>query len=315
MRILVTGGAGFIGTHLCKRLLRDGHDVICMDNLLTSRKSAMVDLLRDSCFEFVRHDVCDPWQIECDRVYHLACPASPVHYSRNPVQTIRTAFMGTMHALQCARDARARMLVTSTSEIYGDPTVSPQPETYWGNVNPVGPRACYDEGKRAGEALCVSWAQQYGTDVRIARLFNTYGPGMASDDGRLIPNFIVQALRGEPITVYGDGAQTRSFCFVSDTVECLVRMMEAPPGGEVPILNVGNPDERTISSVAESVLRLARRRSDDVRHVGLPTDDPRQRRPDTARVTRALAWTPAVSFDTGLHQTYEWFRTILNTET
>lgn len=306
MRVLVTGGAGFVGVHLCERLLRDGHDVICMDNLLTSRKASLKPLLDADRFEFVRHDVRDPWAIECDRVYHLACPASPVHYSRSPVQTIQTAFIGTMNALQAAREARARLLVTSTSEVYGDPEVSPQPETYWGNVNPVGPRSCYDEGKRAGEALCVSWRQQFGTDVRIARLFNTYGPGMASDDGRLIPNFIMQSLHGRPLTVYGDGSQTRSFCFVSDTVDCLVRMMESDPTHDVPILNVGNPDERSILSVATSVIRATGRGT--VEYKPVPVDDPRRRCPDVRVVTAALGWSPLVPFHSGLDRTIRWFK-------
>lgn len=307
MRTVVTGGAGFIGSHLCEALLESGHDVVCMDNLFTSRRENVSHLLRHPRFEFFRHDVCVPWHVECDRIYHLACPASPVQYQRNPVQTTKTAFLGTLHALECARDAGARLLITSTSEIYGDPSVRPQPEDYWGNVNPVGPRSCYDEGKRVGESLSVSWSKQYGTDVRIARLFNTYGPRMASDDGRLIPNFILQALRGGPLTVYGDGSQTRSFCYVGDTVRCLTLLMESVLGRDVPIVNVGNPDERSIRSVASDVVR-AFGGGLEVVHCPLPEDDPRQRCPDISRARSLLGWEPAVRYPDGIALTIEWFR-------
>jgi UDP-glucuronate decarboxylase len=300
MRVLVTGGAGFIGTHLCRSLLDRGDYVICLDNLFTSTRTEIAS----TRFEFVRGDVCSPFHIDVDQIFHLACPASPVWYQRNPVRTIQTAVLGTMHALECARNVGARLLIASTSEVYGDPAVSPQPETYWGNVNPVGVRACYDEGKRCGEAMATSWAAQYGTEVRIARIFNTYGPGMASGDGRLLPNLITQALRGEPITIYGDGSQTRSFCYVSDLVEGLMRLMDLK-SSETPIVNLGNPDERTIASVAEMVRVMLGGR---VEYRPLPEDDPRQRKPDISKAIELLGWRPVVEFDEGLARTIQWFQ-------
>jgi len=299
MKVLVTGGAGFIASHLVEELLARGDHVTVIDNLFTGSRS---NLHRGA--DFIRHDVCEPFHVECDQIYHLACPASPEHYQRNPVRTIQTAVLGTMHALQLARDTGARLLLTSTSEVYGDPDVSPQPEAYNGNVSCTGPRACYDEGKRCGEALAASWRQQYGTDVRIARLFNTYGPRMASGDGRLIPNFITQALRGEPLTVYGDGQQTRSFCFVSDTVRGLMMLMNtvSPP----PVVNIGNDDERMILAVAQDVNILTRNAA-GIAHRPLPTDDPRQRRPSLA-LARGLGIEALVPFTEGLSTTVEWFR-------
>jgi UDP-glucuronate decarboxylase len=289
---------------LVERLLGDGHHVIVLDNLFTG---SMANL--DHRAEFVRGDVCAPFHFDVDVVYHLACPASPVHYQRNPVRTIKTAVQGTIHALECARDANAAIVVASTSECYGDPIKSPQVESDWGNCNPVGERACYDEGKRCGEALAVSWAKQYGTRVRIARIFNTYGPRMASGDGRLIPNLVTQALRGEKVTVYGDGCQTRSFCYVTDTVDAIVKLAGVDGrDGVVPLCNVGNPDERTILSVAEDVLRLCGRPETDVDWRPLPKDDPRQRRPDVTRIRVQAHWEPTTSYEDGLKITVDYFR-------
>jgi UDP-glucuronate decarboxylase len=310
MRIIVTGGAGFIGSHLCEHLLKDRHEVVCLDNMFTSHRENIAHLLHDRNFEFLRHDVVDPWHIECDQVYHLACPASPVHYQRNPVRTIETAMMGTRNALECARNTGAKLLITSTSEVYGDPEVHPQHEGYWGHVNTLGPRACYDEGKRVGESLAVAWAKQYGTDVRIARLFNTYGPRMAFHDGRLIPNFILQAIQKEPLTVYGDGKQTRSFCYVSDTVDALVRLMNVSLNEPVPVVNVGNPDERSIMSVALDVIAEFGRAGfgeGNLVHAPLPTDDPKQRCPDIARAKKLIGWEPKVPYEQGIAQTIAWY--------
>lgn len=310
MKVVVTGGAGFIGSHLCERLLEAGDEVVCVDNLFTSRRENIAHLLGHRHFEFLRHDVCTPWHIECDRLYHLACPASPVHYQRNPVRTIETAVLGTRTALECARSTGARILITSTSEVYGDPEEHPQKETYVGHVNTLGPRACYDEGKRVGESLATSWAAQFGTDVRISRLFNTYGPRMAFEDGRLIPNFVLQAMRKKPLTIYGDGQQTRSFCFVSDTVDGIMKFMEAKRevlgGPEVPVINIGNPDERTIASVAHDVITAFGEGT--VEKKPLPADDPKQRCPDITRARKLLGWEPKVSYADGIRKTIEWFR-------
>ena len=309
MRVLITGGAGFIGSHLCDRMLDEGHAVTVIDDLFTGSRANL-----DARVEFVRHDVCEPFHVECDVLMHLACPASPVHYQRNPVRTIKTAVQGTIHALECARDSNAVIVIASTSEVYGDPLTSPQVETDWGNVNPVGERACYDEGKRCAEALATSWARQYGTRVRIARVFNTYGPRMAGGDGRLIPNFITQALRGERLTIYGDGSQTRSFCYVSDTVDALVRLaqMKDLRDGVIPLVNVGNPDERTIASVAFDVLSHVEKRTvadgTRVEFRPLPSDDPRQRRPNIDRARVLLHWEPVVDYGQGLAKTVDYFR-------
>ena len=309
MRTLVTGGAGFIGSHLCQALIHQGHDVVCMDNLFTSRRSNLSLIADHPRFEFWRWDVCDPWHIECDRIYHLACPASPVQYQRNPVRTIKTAAIGTLNALECARDAGARLLIASTSEIYGDPDVHPQHEGYYGNVNPIGDRACYDEGKRLGEALASSWARQYGTDARIARIFNTYGPRMASDDGRMIPNFILQALEGKHLTIYGDGSQTRSWCYVQDTVGGLIRLMEVETHGlEIPVVvNIGNPDERTVLDIAGKIIDAVECKY-SIEHRGLPQDDPKRRCPDITRAKELLNWEPKVSLEEGIGLTVNWFR-------
>lgn len=306
-RILVTGGAGFLGSHLCEKLLKQGHEIVCLDNFFTSDRRNVEHLLGNHRFELVRHDVTQPIVIEVDDIYHLACPASPVHYQRNPVRTVRTAVHGTLNMLDMAREVHARILIASTSEVYGDPTVHPQPEGYWGNVNPIGPRACYDEGKRCAEALTASYARQYGIESRIARIFNTYGPRMHEDDGRVVSNFVVQALRHAPLTIYGDGSQTRSFCYVSDLLDGLIQLLatEADPGP----INLGNPSERSIQDLAERIVRLTKSRSELV-FGPLPTDDPIQRCPDISRARASLDWSPTVSIDEGLLSTIEYFRAI-----
>jgi len=315
-RIIVTGGAGFIGSWLCEYLLEQKHEVVCLDNMFTSHRENIAHLTSHRNFEFLRHDVCDPWHIECDQIYHLACPASPVHYQRNPVRTIETAMMGTRNALECARNTGAKLLITSTSEVYGDPEVHPQREDYWGHVNTLGPRACYDEGKRVGESLAVAWAKQYGTDVRIARLFNTYGPRMAFHDGRLIPNFILQAMNKESLTVYGDGSQTRSFCYISDTIDGLDKLMNLsdlqivfplPEQNQtILVVNIGNPDERSIKSVANDVIRAFGGKG-DLKFMPLPTDDPKQRCPDISLAKKLLEWEPKVPYEEGITKTIAWY--------
>ncbi|MEZ4365061.1 MAG: UDP-glucuronic acid decarboxylase family protein [Kofleriaceae bacterium] len=304
-RVLVTGGAGFLGSHLCERLLGQGHTVICLDNLFTGRRRNIEHLLGDPRFEFVRHDVNERFVLEVDRIYHLACPASPVHYQRNPVRTIRTCVEGTLHALECAREVGARILLSSTSEVYGDPEIHPQIESYHGDVNPIGPRACYDEGKRCAEALAVSYARQYGVAVRIARIFNTYGPRMDEDDGRVVSNFIVQALRGAGITIYGDGSQTRSFCYVDDLITGLTRFMEVDTD-EQPV-NIGNPAETTIGEIARLIREMCGSPGELVFRP-LPTDDPRRRCPDIGRARALLGWEPTVELADGLARTIGYFR-------
>jgi UDP-glucuronate decarboxylase len=305
-RILVTGGSGFVGSHLCERLIREGNEVVCLDNFFTGSRVNIEPLLDDHRFELVRHDVTEPLTLEVDEVFHLACPASPIHYQRNPVRTIRTAVEGTLNMLDLAREVKARILIASTSEVYGDPAVHPQRESYWGNVNPIGPRACYDEGKRCAEALAVSYARQYGVEVRIARIFNTYGPRMHENDGRVVSNFTVQALRGEPITLYGEGQQTRSFCYVSDLIEGFLRLMASPHGADP--VNLGNPRETTVRELAELIRQLARSKSEIV-HAPLPTDDPTRRKPDITRARELLAdWAPRVPLEEGLSATIEDFR-------
>ena len=304
-RVLVTGGAGFIGSHLCDRLISDGHEVLCLDNYYTGSKRNVAHLIGHPNFELIRHDVVEPILLEVDQIYNLACPASPVHYQHNPVKTIKTNVVGTLNMLGLAKRVRARILQASTSEVYGDPEVHPQPETYWGNVNPIGPRANYDEGKRVAETLMFSYRQQNGVDVRVVRIFNTYGPRMAENDGRVVSNFVAQALRGEPLTIYGDGSQTRSFCYVSDLVEGLVRMMAADEfTGPV---NLGNPEEYTMVELAELVLELTGSSSDLV-YRELPTDDPKQRRPDIALARERLGWQPTVPVREGLARTVDYFR-------
>jgi len=304
MRILVTGGAGFIGSHLCERLLREGHDVICLDNFFTGSKDNILHLLGEPRFELVRHDVVEPILLEVDQIYNLACPASPIHYQYNPVKTIKTSVMGTIHMLGLAKRLRARILQASTSEVYGDPQVHPQTESYWGHVNPIGIRSCYDEGKRVAETLMMDYHRQNDVDVRIVRIFNTYGPRMALNDGRVVSNFTLQALRNEDVTVYGDGSQTRSFCYVEDLVDGLVRMMSAPDfTGPV---NLGNPEENTILQFAERIVRLANSRSRIV-FKPLPQDDPRQRRPDISLAQARLGWAPKFDLGAGLKPTIAYF--------
>jgi UDP-glucuronate decarboxylase len=306
-RILVTGGAGFLGSHLCEHLLQQGHEVVCLDNFFTAQRRNVEHLLDDHRFELVRHDVTQPVVIDVDEIFHLACPASPVHYQRNPVRTIATAVQGTANMLDMAREVRARIMIASTSEVYGDPKEHPQVETYWGHVNPIGPRACYDEGKRCAEALTVSFARQYGVVARIARIFNTYGPRMHEDDGRVVSNFVLQALRGEPITIYGNGSQTRSFCYVSDLIEGFIRLMalQEDPGP----VNLGNPRESTVRELAELVLQLVGSKSKLVLEP-LPVDDPTQRCPNIEKAKRLLGWEPKVPLEQGLHNTIAYMREI-----
>lgn len=306
MRHLVTGGAGFLGSHLCERLLKEGDEVIALDNLFTSRRRNIEALFKYRSFEFVRGDVCDPFHFEVDRIWHLACPASPVHYQRNAVRTVKTSVIGTINALELAREVGARILLTSTSEIYGDPAVHPQPETYNGNVNPVGPRACYDEGKRCAETLATSFAAQYGVEVRIARLFNCYGPKMAADDGRVVSNFITQALRNRPLTVYGEGTQTRSFIYVDDMIEGLTRLMDRGP--QASPVNLGNPVEFTVRELGDLVQNLTGRAVGyDSRP--LPADDPTRRKPDITLAKRLLDWEPTIPLRDGLQNTIRYFVT------
>jgi len=305
MRILVTGGAGFIGSHLCSRLLKEGHEVLCLDNFFTGRKKNIQALLPNPGFELIRHDIIEPILIEVDRIYHLACPASPVHYQYNPVKTIKTNIMGTINMLGLAKRVKARLLFASTSEVYGDPAMHPQKEDYWGNVNPIGIRSCYDEGKRAAETLTMDYHRQNGVDVRIIRIFNTYGPTMLPDDGRVVSNFIVQALNGQDLTVYGEGSQTRSFCYVDDLVEGMVRMM-----GNDDItgpVNLGNPEEYTIVDLARKIITMTGSKS-QIAYRPLPADDPTQRRPDITLAGDALGWKPKVSVDDGLKRTIAYFR-------
>ncbi|QXE91862.1 UDP-glucuronic acid decarboxylase family protein [Geomonas subterranea] len=308
MRILVTGGAGFIGSHLCERLLKEGHDVICLDNFFTGSKRNISHLLDHREFELIRHDVTEPILLEVDRIYNLACPASPIHYQYNPVKTTKTSVMGAINMLGIAKRVRARILQASTSEVYGDPQVHPQTEAYWGNVNTLGLRSCYDEGKRVAETLMMDYHRQNHVDVRIIRIFNTYGPKMAENDGRVVSNFILQALKGEDITVYGEGEQTRSFCFVSDLVEGMVRMMETP--GFIGPVNLGNPAETTILEFAKKIIELTGSTSRIV-YRPLPADDPKQRQPDISLAKQMLGWEPKVSVDDGLKQTIEYFRSVL----
>ncbi|MCM2356634.1 MAG: SDR family oxidoreductase [Geobacteraceae bacterium] len=303
MRILVTGGAGFVGSHLCERLIKEGHDVICLDNFFTGSKKNIIHLM-DSHFELVRHDIIEPILLEVDRIYNLACPASPVHYQYNPVKTIKTSVAGTINMLGLAKRVRARILQASTSEVYGDPHVHPQTEDYWGNVNPIGIRSCYDEGKRVAETLMMDYHRQNGVDIRIIRIFNTYGPRMAENDGRVVSNFILQALRNEDITVYGDGSQTRSFCYVSDLVEGMIRMMECP--GFIGPVNLGNPVENTILEFAEKIIDLTGSKSRIIFNP-LPQDDPKQRRPSISLAEEKLGWKPSVTLESGLRMTVEYF--------
>jgi UDP-glucuronate decarboxylase len=309
MRTLVTGGAGFIGSHLCRRLLREGHEVICLDNLFTGSKSNVEELLDDRNFEFIRHDITEPILLEVEWIFNLACPASPIHYQFNPVKTVKTSVMGAINMLGLAKRVHARILHSSTSEVYGDPAVHPQPESYWGHVNPIGPRSCYDEGKRVAETLMFDYHRQNGVDVRVIRIFNTYGPRMAQNDGRVVSNFILQALKGEDITLYGDGSQTRSFQYVDDLLEGMLRMMQQD--GFIGPVNLGNPEEFTIRELAEKVIQLTGSRS-VLREGPLPQDDPRIRKPDIRLAGEKLnGWLPRVPLAEGLPPTIEWFRRVL----
>lgn len=308
-RVLVTGGAGFIGSHLCERLLDDGYDVLCVDNYYSSTRDNITHLIENPRFEMLRHDVTFPLYVEVDQIYHLACPASPVHYQRDPVQTTKTAVHGSINMLGLAKRTGAKILLTSTSEVYGDPEVHPQSEDYWGNVNPIGPRACYDEGKRCAETLFFDYYRQHDLRIKVVRLFNTYGPRMHPQDGRVVSNFIVSALTGAPLTVYGQGEQTRSFCYVDDLIDGLIAMMNSDDGVTGPI-NLGNPGEFTISELAAKVLLVTGSRS-DIEYLPLPQDDPVRRQPDIARASDLLGWTPRVDLDEGLVRTVAYFKATL----
>ena len=305
-RILVTGGSGFLGASLCERLVQAGHEVICLDNLLTSSVDNIEHLLGSGNFNFIEHDVTEPIRLEVDEIYNLACPASPMHYQANPIKTMKTSVLGMIHILGMAKRCGARVLQASTSEIYGDPDVHPQPESYRGLVNTLGPRACYDEGKRAAEALCSDYRRSHDVEVRIARIFNTYGPGMATNDGRVVSNFVLQTLRGEPVTVYGDGSQTRSFCYRDDLIEGLIRLM-ALDGEEPRPVNLGNPEECSMLDLVQAVARACGREA-TVTYQPLPNDDPKQRCPDITRARELLNWAPAVSLQEGLQRTVSWFQ-------
>jgi len=308
MKILVTGGAGFLGSNLCRKLLLEDNEIICVDNLYTGSKKNILDLFNYDNFEFIRHDVTFPLYLEIDQIYHLACPASPVQYQRNPVQTIKTCVIGTTNMLGLAKRTGASMLQASTSEIYGDPEIHPQTEDYWGNVNPIGIRACYDEGKRCAETLCMDYKRQYNVDIKIARIFNTYGPMMDINDGRVVSNFIVQALNNKPITVYGDGLQSRSFCFVDDLIDGFIKLINHD--GNLSPMNLGNPNEFTIMELANKIIKLTNSKSIiDIKP--LPQDDPRQRQPNIAFAKKMLKWQPKVELEEGLSITADWFSNML----
>jgi UDP-glucuronate decarboxylase len=309
MRILITGGAGFIGSHLCERLLNEGNEVLCLDNFFTGRRENILHLLDNPCFELIRHDVTEPILLEVDQIYNLACPASPVHYQYNPVKTVKTSVMGAINMLGLAKRVHARILQASTSEVYGDPLQHPQTEDYWGNVNPIGLRSCYDEGKRLAETLMTDYHRQNNVDIRIARIFNTYGPRMLEDDGRVVSNFIVQALRGKPLTLYGEGEQTRSFCYVDDLIEGLIRLMNVENLHEP--VNLGNPGEFTIKQLAEEVIKVCGSQS-EFTYKDLPPDDPRKRKPDITKAQTMLGWNPTVPLREGLKKTVEDFRNRLS---
>ena len=308
-RVLVTGGAGFLGSHLCERLVSKDYDVLCVDNFFTGTKRNVEGLLRNSRFELMRHDVTFPLYVEVDQIYNLACPASPIHYQFDPVQTTKTSVHGAINMLGLAKRVKARILQASTSEVYGDPEVHPQVEAYWGRVNPIGPRSCYDEGKRCAETLFFDYWRQHQLDIKVVRIFNTYGPRMHPNDGRVVSNFIVQALKGEPITIYGDGRQTRSFCYVDDLIDALVRMMHSREGFTGPV-NVGNPGEFTMLELAEFVLKLSASKS-RLEFKPLPSDDPRQRQPDISLAAQELDWGPKVALADGLKETIAYFRKIV----
>lgn len=305
-RILVTGGAGFIGSHLCERLLAEGNDVICLDNFFTGSKDNIRHLIKNDHFELVRHDITKEYFAEVDQIYNMACPASPIHYQYNPIKTIKTSVLGIMNMLGLAKRCKATILQASTSEVYGNPEIHPQVESYWGNVNPIGIRSCYDEGKRCAETLMMDYHRQNDVDTRIIRIFNTYGPKMAENDGRVVSNFIIQALRNEDITIYGDGKQTRSFCYVDDLVDGIIRMMNNPQKFIGPV-NLGNPSERTILDFAQRIIKLTNSNSKII-YKALPSDDPTRRKPDISVAEKELKWKPKVDIDQGLSQTIEYFR-------
>ncbi|MCK9362219.1 MAG: SDR family oxidoreductase [Syntrophales bacterium] len=304
-RILITGGAGFIGSHLCERLLAEGQEVLCLDNFFTGSKDNIIPFLNNKNFELIRHDIINPIYLEVDQIYNLACPASPVHYQYNPIKTIKTSVMGAINTLGLAKRVKARILQASTSEVYGDPEMHPQEEGYWGRVNPIGIRSCYDEGKRAAECLMMDYHRQNHLDIKIVRIFNTYGPRMAVNDGRVVSNFIVQALRGEEITVFGEGSQTRSFCYVDDLIDGLIRMMNSPEGFTGPV-NIGNPQEFTILQLAQKIIDITNSSSKIVFRP-LPQDDPTQRRPDITLAREKLGWEPQIQLDEGLKKTIDYF--------
>jgi UDP-glucuronate decarboxylase len=305
-RVLITGGAGFLGSHLCQRILAEGHDVLCVDNFYTGTKANISELLKDPRFELLRHDVTFPLYVEVDEIYNLACPASPIHYQFDPIQTTKTSVHGAINLLGLAKRVKARILQASTSEVYGDPEMHPQRETYWGHVNPIGDRSCYDEGKRCAETLFFDYYRQHRLEIKVARIFNTYGPRMGTDDGRVVSNFIVQALRGDPITIYGDGSQTRSFCYVDDLVEALIGLMGTPSDFVGP-MNLGNPGEISVKKLAEMVISMTKSKSKLV-HKNLPNDDPTRRCPDISLARERLDWTPKVPLEEGLQRTIDFFR-------
>lgn len=309
-RILVTGGAGFVGSHLCTRLVEEGNDVICLDNFFTGSKRNIQCLIGKPNFELIRHDVSQPFMAEVDQIYNLACPASPDHYQYNPIKTMKTSFMGTLNSLGLAKRVKARILQASTSEVYGDPAVHPQKEDYWGNVNPIGLRSCYDEGKRCAETLMFDFHRQHQLNIKVVRIFNTYGPNMNLDDGRVVSNFIVQALRGEDITIYGDGSQTRSFCYIDDLVDGLIRMMNSPAKFVGPV-NLGNPAECTMLKLSKAILKQVDSKS-KIRYMPLPKDDPQRRRPDISLAKGTLDWTPSISLELGLEKTIAYFRNLID---
>lgn len=308
-RILVTGGAGFLGSHLCKRALSEGHEVLCVDNFYTGRRSNIAEFLTNPCFEVLRHDICFPLYVEVDEIYNLACPASPIHYQFDPVQTTKTSVHGSINMLGLAKRIKAKIFQASTSEVYGDPVVHPQPESYWGNVNPIGLRSCYDEGKRCAETLFFDYHRQHKLKIKVARIFNTYGPKMHPNDGRVVSNFILQTLRGEDVTVYGDGNQTRSFCYVDDMIEGFIKLMDSPDDFTGPI-NLGNPFEFSILELAHKIIELTDSKSKIV-FKPLPEDDPAQRQPDITLAKKVLNWEPKVSLEDGLKETIAYFKNLL----
>ncbi len=312
LRVLVTGGAGFLGSHLCRSLVRQRHDVLCLDNFYTGDKRNIIDLLNEPNFELIRHDIVNPIFLEVDHIFNLACPASPMHYQFNPVKTIKTSVMGAINVLGLAKRVKARVLQASTSEVYGDPQVHPQPEDYWGHVNPVGIRSCYDEGKRCAETLFFDYHRQNKVDIKVARIFNTYGPNMASNDGRVVSNFIIQALRDKPVTIYGDGTQTRSFCYVDDLILGLEKLMVSPDGITGPI-NLGNPVEFQVKELADMIIKITGSKS-RIKQLPLPSDDPLQRQPDISQAKTQLEWEPVVSLEEGIENTVAYFQALLTAE-